>query len=192
MTPTLAQAEAQQLVTLKRLALQEKNLSLPTGHIKCHGCDYQGVMQRRSVTLRYRLPGGETVDNHRTFGWCEICAEIHDVEAPLNASTIRLEISEQSPPRRKSLGGLFKNAVDRALGGNPNEDQGELQRLNALLRLAELRRSHHAALLAVEHPLSISTSTKQGRHRTTYTLAVADCTKYQLIPTHHAFLTVLR
>ena len=97
-------------------------------------------MQRRSITLRYKLHSGEIVDNHRMFGWCASCNGIRDVEARLDPNAIRVEISELSP-KRQTLGGLFKKAIDRALGGNPNDDQGELQRLGALLRLAEKRRT---------------------------------------------------
>lgn len=116
-------------------------MSLSNGQIRCHGCEYKGVLLYRPITLRYRLPGGETIDNHRTFGWCETCAGIRDVEIPLNASAIRLQISEKCPAQRESFSGRFMKAVGSALGRNPSEDQVELKRLNALLRLAVLRRS---------------------------------------------------
>lgn len=115
-------------------------MSTSTGQIRCHGCQYQGVLQHRSVVLRYALPDGTKVDSHRTFGWCNDCRGIRDVESKLDVSALRLEL-ERLNPRQRSLGSFFKSSIDRALGGGTDDDQIERQRLMMLLRVAELRKS---------------------------------------------------
>jgi hypothetical protein len=111
-------------------------MSVQSGHVRCYGCDFEGVMQHRPVTLRYRLPTGETVDSHRAFAWCTDCAGIRNVEAQLDARVIRRDIDERQP-KRHSFGGLLRKAVDRALGGQSDDGQA----LQSLLRLAQLRRT---------------------------------------------------
>ena len=115
-------------------------MSMPSSQVRCHGCEYQGVMQHRPVTLRCTLPDGATVDSHRTFRWCNGCAGIRDVEQEVDVHAIRRELEKRSP-RSQTLGGFFKSAIDSALGDGPDEIQAERQQLAKLLRLAELRLS---------------------------------------------------
>lgn len=111
---------------------------LPSSNVRCHGCNYQGIMQPRSVKLRYTLPSGDTVDSHRVFGWCETCDGIRDIEGKLDADGIRRDISERRM-KTTALGGIFKRAVNRVLGGRTDDMQAELHHLECLLRLAQLR-----------------------------------------------------
>jgi hypothetical protein len=115
-------------------------MSVPSGYIRCHGCDYQGVMQYRPITLRYMLPDGVTVDSHRTFGWCNNCEAIRDVELSLDADAIRKELDVLKQKQQPSVG-FLRNAIDRVLGGKQNEAQAELLELTKLLRFAEIRSS---------------------------------------------------
>ena len=115
-------------------------MSMLSGQVRCHGCDYQGVMQHRAITLRYRLPDGETVDRGRTFGWCKSCDGIRDIEDKLDAEAIRQQFKELDSKRHRRPG-FFVNLVDRLLGGKPDDDKPELLKLTNLIRLAELRRS---------------------------------------------------
>lgn len=114
-------------------------MSLQARHIQCHGCDFQGIIQPRPITLRYILPDENIVERHRAFGWCSACSLIRDVEAPLDANEIRKELEIQS--LKQVPASRLKSAIDRILGINPHEDQVELQQLEKLLRLAEIRRS---------------------------------------------------
>ena len=124
-------------------------MSLPGSRIRCHGCKFEGVMQHRSVTLRYALPDGQTVDAGRTFGWCNKCDGIRDTESSLNSEVIRQEINAQES-RQNAIAGFFRNAIDRAFGGKPSDDQSQLRELSKLLRLAELRRSPPRCLVCGE------------------------------------------
>lgn len=115
-------------------------MSLPIGCVRCHGCEFEGWLQRRSVTLRYQLSDANFVDSHRVSGWCGHCTGIRDIEAPLNAEAIRAEI-ERHQPQRVGLGGIVKTAINRILGGPIDENKADLTRLRHLLQIAEMRNS---------------------------------------------------
>ena len=115
-------------------------MSLPIGCVRCHGCEFEGWLQRRSVTLRYQLSDANYVDSHRVSGWCDHCQGIRDIEAPLDAAAIRAEI-ERHQPQRVGLGGLFKKAISRVLGGATDNTGAVLTRLRQLLQIAEIRKS---------------------------------------------------
>lgn len=117
-------------------------MSVPTGQLRCHGCNFEGVLQRRPVTLRYVLADGSTVDCHREFGWCKRCNGVRDVEPVLNVQQLQSELQALNSRRPRGLFG----AIDRALGGSSNEDAAELQQLNGLLRIANARRSSQRCL----------------------------------------------
>lgn len=112
-------------------------MSAPAGQIRCHGCDFEGVLQRRSVTLRYMLADGSSVDGHREFGWCRRCNGIRDIEQQFAVPQLQSELHAISSRRPRG----FFGAIDRALGGNSNDDDAEVQRLNGLLRVAKVRKS---------------------------------------------------
>jgi hypothetical protein len=115
-------------------------MSLPIGCVRCHGCEFEGWLQRRSITLRYQLSDATSVDSHRVSGWCEYCAGIRDIEAPLDAEAIRAEI-ELHQPQRVCLYGLIKNSMARFLGGAMDVNRADLTRLRHLLRIAQIRNS---------------------------------------------------
>jgi hypothetical protein len=114
-------------------------MSIRSGQIRCHGCCYEGELQRRSVTLHYSLPDGTSAVGFRAFVWCRRCNSLRDAEQPIDAPALRAGIGALNPKR--SLGAFFKGAVDRALGGTAEDTQAERQRLTALLMVAELRNS---------------------------------------------------
>lgn len=116
---------------------QEAAMSVPARYVRCHGCDFQGVIQPRPLTLEYHLPSGETVDGHRRFAWCWTCENITQSEDLLDPAAIEGEI-DALKPKSSSIGGLFVRVVDRALGGGKQE-RLELERLTAKLKLAKLR-----------------------------------------------------
>lgn len=136
-------------------------MSIPSSCLRCHGCEYQGVMQHRPITLRYVLPDGGTVDTDRVLGWCRNCEGIRDVEGTLDVNAIRSEI-EARRHKRRTISGLFKNAIDRALGGKSDDTQAQLQALSNLLRLAELRRSSAHCLSCGEEGVSYIAFDEQG------------------------------
>jgi hypothetical protein len=107
-------------------------MSMPNGYVRCHGCTFEGVMQRRPVTLEYVLPSGELVEGYRTFAWCSTCCNITDAEEAMDETSIRNEIAAIELRNR----GLAK----RIFGRSAN-DVAELNALRAKLRLAVARRS---------------------------------------------------
>lgn len=119
-------------------------MSVPSGKIRCHGCDYEGVVQHRPVTLQYALPDGTSVQGYREFGWCNICDGIRDVESKLDKNALQSELQALAPQR--GLGGIFKSAVGRALGGGTDTRTQDRERLKGLLRVAQARSSPQRCL----------------------------------------------
>lgn len=110
-------------------------MSVPSGQIRCHGCDFQGVLQHRSVTLRYSLPDGTTIDGHREFGWCKRCNGIRDIEQRLDVRSLQSAALSAGARRPRGIFG----AIDRALGGGSRGDDSEQRRIDGLLKLAKIR-----------------------------------------------------
>lgn len=119
-------------------------MSVPSGKIRCHGCDYEGVVQHRPVTLQYHLPDGTSVQGYREFGWCNICDGIRDIEAKLDPNALQSELQALAPQR--GISGIFKSAVDRALGGGAETRIEDRERLKGLLRVAQTRSSPQRCL----------------------------------------------
>jgi hypothetical protein len=112
-------------------------MSVPSGKIRCHGCNYEGVVQHRPVTLQYALPDGASVQGYREFGWCNICDGIRDIESKLDQKVLQAELQALTPQR--GLGGILRSAMDRALGGGTDDRTKDRDRLNGLLRVAQNR-----------------------------------------------------
>lgn len=110
-------------------------MSLPNSKIRCHGCNFEGVLAHRAVILRYQLPDGSHADSHRVTGWCSECAGIRDVEAPLDAMQIREELSQLRP--KIGITGLFS----RIIGSDARRNAEQIEQLSLLLEVAESRRS---------------------------------------------------
>lgn len=119
-------------------------MSVPSGKIRCHGCDYEGIIQHRPITLQYALPDGISVQGYRESGWCNICDGIRDVEAKLDKTDLQSQLQALAPQR--GLGGMFKSAVDRALGGGSDTRSEDRERLQGLLQVAQIRRSPQRCL----------------------------------------------
>lgn len=67
-------------------------MSLLFENIHCNGCEFEGIIQYRPITLRYQISDGESVDSHRVLGWCFNCEGIRDIEAELDVNLLRSEI----------------------------------------------------------------------------------------------------
>ena len=119
-------------------------MSVPSGKVRCHGCDYEGVVQHRAVSLQYALPDGTSVQGYREFGLCNMCDGIRDIEAKLDTNNLQSELQALAPQR--GLGGMFKSAVDRALGGGSGNTTEDRERLKGLLRVAQARSSSERCL----------------------------------------------
>jgi len=107
-------------------------MSMPSGYVRCHGCDFEGVMQRRPIILEYILPSGAVVQGYRVFAWCTSCAKVTEAEQPLNTSSVQAEIDVLTRQQSGFLG--------RLLGGG-KVDEVELRQLREKLQLAQLRKS---------------------------------------------------
>ncbi len=115
-------------------------MSLPNSHVRCHGCDFHAVIERRPLTLRYVLPNGETVDGGRLSGWCSTCDGIRDVEAPLDADALGRQLDALSKSSRSPWQRIAK-LMTRDGDAGQTASQAEQQRISGLLRLAEVRTS---------------------------------------------------
>ena len=67
-------------------------MSMSSGYVRCHGCDFEGVMQRRPITLEYVLPSGAVVQGYRAFAWCFSCENVTDAEEAIDAASIHTEM----------------------------------------------------------------------------------------------------
>ena len=116
-------------------------MSVPNGYVRCHGCDFMGVMQRRPITLEYILPGGTVVEGYRVFAWCTSCEDITEAEAAFDAVSIQAEIDSL---RRQRVG-----FISRLFGGGKAGDvqRQRLQRLQERLHLAQVRQSGPRCLI---------------------------------------------
>ena len=123
-------------------------MSMSARYVKCRGCDFEGLIQPRLIALEYYLPSGQIVEGNRRFAWCWTCENIVEAEEPLDPVAIQAEI-DGVEPKSTSIGGLFVRVVDRALGGGKQE-RIELERLNAKLGLAKLRKSPPRCLTCSE------------------------------------------
>ncbi|ADE17038.1 hypothetical protein Nhal_4032 (plasmid) [Nitrosococcus halophilus Nc 4] len=107
-------------------------MSMPSGYVRCHGCDFEGVMQRRPITLEYVLPGGAVVQGYRVFSWCSSCENVTEAEEAFDTDSIQAEIDSLRQQQVGFIGRLF--------GGGKAEDV-EIKRLRGRLQLAQLRQS---------------------------------------------------
>ena len=71
---------------------------MSSGYVGCHGCDFEGVMQRRPITLEYVLPSGATVQGFRLFAWCSSCENVTEAEEVFDAALIQTEIDSFNRP----------------------------------------------------------------------------------------------
>ena len=60
-------------------------MSMAAGRIACTGCDFEGFLQYRPVTVVYCFDDGTEVEASREFAWCMDCDGIRDVEARSSA-----------------------------------------------------------------------------------------------------------
>lgn len=107
-------------------------MSMPSGYVRCHGCDFEGVMQRRPITLEYALPSGAVVQGYRVFVWCSSCNNVTEAEESFDADAIQAEIDSCKRQQVGFFGRLF---------GNGQAEDVELKRLQGRLKLAQLRQS---------------------------------------------------
>lgn len=107
-------------------------MSMPMGYVRCHGCDFEGLMQRHPITLEYVLPTGAVVQGYREVAWCYSCEDVTDAEAAFDAASIQNEIDSFKRRKVSFFGRIF--------GGGKAEDV-ELKRLTERLQLAQLRQS---------------------------------------------------
>lgn len=112
-------------------------MSLPLGIVHCKGCNFEGVLARRSITLEYTLPSGDKVESHRVFAWCSTCEKITHAEAKLDAADLKSRIRQIE---RRPMG-----YAARLLGLGASE-VAELKELRGLLELATLRQSEPRCL----------------------------------------------
>ncbi len=112
-------------------------MSAQATHIRCRGCDFNGVISYRGMTLRYHLPSGDTVTGYRDRGWCHDCETIRDIERPLDVGEIEDQLRELQQRRPR---GLFANIF----GSGSQQRESDLEatkNLQAALYFAKNRKS---------------------------------------------------
>ena len=112
-------------------------MSMSSGYVRCHGCDFEGVMQRRPITIEYVLPSGAIVQGYRIFAWCSSCENVTEAEEEFDTTSIQTEIDSLNQQKVGFFGRLF--------GGGKAED-AELKQLHEKLHLANLRQSEPRCL----------------------------------------------
>lgn len=135
-------------------------MSMSNGYVRCHGCDFEGVMQRRSITLEYELPSGAVVKGYRVFAWCYSCEDVTDAEAAFDATSIQTKIDSLNQQKVGFLGRLF--------GGGKAEDT-ELKILHEKLQLAHLRQSEPRCLRCGEPTIVCLTFDESGTSSVVHT-----------------------
>jgi hypothetical protein len=133
---------------------------MSSGYVRCHGCDFEGVMQRRPITLEYVLPSGAVVQGYRVFAWCSSCENVTDAEGAFDATSIQTEIDSLNQQKVGFLGRLF--------GGGKAED-AELKLLHEKLQLARLRQSEPRCLRCGEPTIVQLTFDESGTSSVVHT-----------------------
>ena len=116
-------------------------------YVRCSGCDFSGIIQRRPINLEYVLPSGSLVAGYRVNAWCTSCENITDAEVVFDAIQIQAEIDSL----RRQQGGLFRRFLD------PEKTKAldsQLQRLSEKLQLSKIRQSRPRCLRCQEITIS--------------------------------------
>jgi hypothetical protein len=102
---------------------------MASGHVTCSGCDFEGYLQYRPVTLIYRLDDGTEVESFRTKGWCQQCENISDIEGKVDQEPLRAKLAELQLKAR-SMSSLIGNAFGKLVGRTDNvkNDIANIQR----------------------------------------------------------------
>lgn len=81
-------------------------MSTKATYILCRGCDFNGVISYRGITLRYHFPSGNIVTGYCNHGWCHSCETNRYIERPLDIGEIEDKIQElqQQKPRGLNCG----------------------------------------------------------------------------------------
>lgn len=135
-------------------------MSMPSGYVRCHGCDFEGVMQRRPITLEYVLPSGAVVQGYRVFAWCSSCENVTDAEGAFDATSIQTEINSLNRQKVGFLGRLF---------GRGKAEDAELKLLHEKLQLAHLRQSEPRCLRCGEPTIVHLTFDESGTSSVVHT-----------------------
>lgn len=64
-------------------------MSMSNIWVRCFGCDFEGVIQRRPITLEYVLPNGTIIEGYRVNAWCSSCNSITNAEEELDVASIQ-------------------------------------------------------------------------------------------------------
>lgn len=135
-------------------------MSMSIRYVRCYGCDFEGCMQRRPISLEYVLSSGAVVQGYRVFAWCSSCEDITEAEAIFDAASIQAEIDSLNRQKIGFFGRIF--------GGGKAEDL-ELKRLKEKLQLAQHRQSKPRCLKCGE-PTAVSlTFDKSGTSNVIHT-----------------------
>ena len=112
-------------------------MSTQATYILCRGCDFNGVISYRGITLRYHFPSGNIVTGYCNHGWCHSCETNRYIERPLDIGEIEDKIQELQQQKPRSL---FANIFGR--GSQQRESDLEVTKnLQAVLHLAKNRKS---------------------------------------------------
>ena len=143
-------------------------------NVVCSGCDYSASDSDafRFITIRYKLPSGETFTAQATKGWCYDCPGYRTIEAldfdqerlagRIEAAQLKkrkaqdriaeLDRLAETEAGKKQLAELDRS-LDAAIGGEPFEGKG-LELISALNRIIDDTRLDYPAEEggAGEHP----------------------------------------
>ena len=112
-------------------------MSAQATYIRCHGCDFKGVISYRGITLCYYLPSGETVTGYRDRGWCYECMTNRDIERSFNVNSIEEKLQELQEPKPRSLLSIIFGIGN----AHSEKDQETIKGLQSALHIAKTRKS---------------------------------------------------
>jgi hypothetical protein len=110
-------------------------MSMAAGRIGCTGCDFDGFLQYRPITVVYCFDDGTEVKAHREFAWCKACDGIRDVEASSPAvEPLETELAESRALTERS-NHRIKQWFTGLLGHKDPELEDKIAALEGQIRL---------------------------------------------------------
>jgi hypothetical protein len=108
-------------------------------HVRCHGCDYRGVLARRAISIEYHLEDDSILQTARSIGWCDLCNAVCDIEPEFDVEALQSQLDRLVSERRR-IGAHVQIAMDRFLG-RTSDLEGRFSEVRRHLALARERRS---------------------------------------------------
>ncbi len=126
-------------------------MSMRSDHLGCTGCDYEGFLVYRSVTLVYHFADGTKVKWSRDIGWCMACNNVRNLEgSPPAVVPMQTEL-DALIATSASAGYRLKRSFSRLLGAGEDDLRARAAELRGQIRLAEALGNRRRCLTCGSH-----------------------------------------